>query len=181
MTLSKAGSIVLFLFSLLLAGCATLATAQDIYFTRAELQQGLEGYLPYSQEYPLLKLTLEQPELTLLAAEQRIQIRAALTLSTAFTGTGQGWVTLSGQPDYRPAEHSFYIKDLALSELQVTGLPAELNPHLKQLTQDILAPLLAEQPIYTLSDNNMQESLAKMMLRSLTVKEDAVVASLSLF
>lgn len=169
-------SYLIILFSL-----SSLSLAQDIRFTRKDLQKTLDSYMPYTQQYNIVQITLDNSELSLSSEQQRIQIRTDLQVSTALGGEGNGWATLSGKLRYKNINHSFYVDDLRIIDMEIEGFPREFKPQIMRLTQEVVAPLLAEQPIYTLSEKNIQESLAKMMLRSITIKENAVVASLSMF
>lgn len=157
------------------------AQAQDIRFSRDELQQNIASHMPYSQQQSILLLTVSQPDLALVESEQRIKIRAHLQVSTVIGGVGQGWVTLDGKLRYRSEDYSFYIDDLRIIDLDIAGLSPEFKPQVTRFTQDLVAPLITEHPVYTLQDNSMQESLAKMMLRSIAIEDNHVVASLGVF
>lgn len=170
----------------LIIACLTLllsisVQAQDIRFSRDELQQTIASYMPYSQQQSILLLTISQPQLSLIATEQRIKIRAHLQVSTVIGGNGQGWITLDGKLRYRSKDYSFYIDDLRILDLDIDGLAPELKPQVTRFTQELISPLMAEQPIYTLQESNMHESLAKMMLRSITIQDNHVVAKLGMF
>lgn len=171
----------IFIILTLLLSTFSVVQAQEIEFSRAELQQTLESYMPHTQQQSIVQLTLDKPRLQLLADEQRVQIKCLVQVTSIIGGQGQGWVTFNGKLRYQNTDHSFYIDDLRIIDLEIEGMPQEFKGQVIRLTQDIAAPLLAEQPVYTLKSDNIQESLAKMMLRSITIKENAVVASLSLF
>lgn len=155
--------------------------AKDIRFSRDELQQTIASYMPYSQQQSILQLTISQPDLSLIASEQRLQIRAHLQVGTVIGGNGQGWVTLDGKLRYRSNDYSFYVDDLRILDLDIDGLPPEFKPQVMRFTQELISPLMAEQPVYTLQENSMHESLAKMMLRSITIQDNYVVAKLGMF
>lgn len=158
-----------------------LAFAQEIKFSRDDLQQTIESYMPYSQQQSIFQLTVSQPNLSLDSAEQRVQIRTHIQVGIAIGGEGQGWVTLDGKLRYRSSNYSFYVDDLRVINLDVEGLSPEFKPHVQRFVQELISPLLEEQPVYTLQDNNVQESLAKMMLRSINIRDNHVVAKLSMF
>lgn len=169
------------LLALLMFSLSTSVLAQEIRFSRSELQQGIESYMPYSHQHPFFQLTINQPQLTLLSEEQRLRIRAHIDLITALGSANQGWLTLDGKLRYQADNHSFYIDDLRLIDLEVEGIIPEFKPRILKVVQELVSPLLSGQPLYTLKDNDMQEALAKMMLRSIKIENNQVVAVLSFF
>ena len=169
---------------LLLLLCSLLsfsAHAQDIRFSRADLQKQIESYMPYTQQQSIFMLTLSDPNLSLLSDEQRIGIRTQFKVTTAIGGEGNGWIHIDGKLRYKSSDHSFYIDAPRVTELNIQGVPAEFKPQLRQLAQDVIAPFLVERPVYTLTGKNMQEALAKMMLKSITIKDNQVIASLGMY
>lgn len=163
------------LFSL---GIVQQACAQDIRFTRQELQQQLDARMPITQQQQLFAITLSDPLLALLQPEQRLSIRTRIQVGTAFGYQGNGIVTLDGKLRYQRQDFSFYIDEPRITELQIDGLAPALQPQLQNLAQNLLAPALTGQPVYTLKDTDMQEALARMMLKSLRIEADAIVARL---
>lgn len=157
------------------------AFAQDILFSKANLQTELERYMPVIQQQGLFSLVLKNPQLELLADQQRLSIRSQVVLSTALGTESQGWIKVDGKLRYKQLDYSFYVDDPRVTEFNFADLPPALQPQIQALAGDILASVITEQPIYTLSDQSMQEALAKMMLKSIIIKEDSVVAALSPF
>lgn len=154
------------------------ALAQDIRFSRQQLQQELDRRLPINQQHSLYSLSLSEPLLTLLEPQQRLSIRTRVAVNTALGFAGEGWITVDGQLRYQRSDYSFYIDDPRVTELHIEGLAPALQPQLQNLAQNLLAPAFTGQPVYTLKDSNMQEGMARMMLKSLHIEPQAVVAKL---
>lgn len=155
--------------------------AQEIEFSRTDIQKELEKRLPITHQQGVVAITLAQPQLDLLATEQRIKIRVQIIVATAIGGEMRGIVTANGKLRYKNLNHSFYIDNPMLDELNIEGMPEDVQLQLKIIAQRLLLPALSDQPVYQLKDDNVQEALAKMMLKSITIKNDAIVASLSMF
>ena len=169
-------------FILLLSVCAIgSVSAQEIRFSRSQLQQELNARLPVTQGNDLFTVTLSDPFLTLLSDEQRLSIRTRIAVTTGFGYSGQGLVSVDGKLRYQRADHSFYVDEPRITGLQIDGLAPALQPQLQNLAQNLLAPALTGQPVYTLKETDMQEALARMMLKSLHIEPDSVVARLSLY
>lgn len=165
---------------LLLLGLSLPLQAQDIRLPQRDLQQELDTRLPLTHTEGLLAITLSEPQLQLLAAQQRLAIRTRLQVSTAFGTEHHGWISVDGKLRYEREHYSFYIDEPRIRDLTLDGLPPALQPQLQMLAQNLLTPALSGQAVYTLSDRTMQEALARMMLKSLRVEDDAVVARLGL-
>lgn len=157
------------------------AFAQDITFSKDSLQTELERHMPVVQHQGLFSLTLNEPLLELLADEQRLSIRSQVLVNTALGTVHKGWIKVDGKLRYRQFDHSFYVDEPRVTEFHFLDLPAAFKPQIQALVEDVLTSTITEQPIYTLSDQNFQEAMAKMMLKSITIKENSVVAALAPF
>ncbi len=157
------------------------ALAQDITFSKTSLQKELESHMPIIQDQGLFLLTLKDPVLDLLAAQQRLSIRTEVIVQTALGTKHQGWIKVDGKLRYKQLDHSFYIDNPRVTEFHFVDLPAAFKPQIQALTEDILASAITERPIYTLSDKSFEEAMAKMMLKSIIIKDNSVVAALSPF
>lgn len=154
---------------------SALTQAQEIRFTQQQLQQALSQQMPITQEHELYHITLSDPVITLSAAEQRVEVRCALYVSTAFGLSSRGKLAVSSKIRYERNDFSFYLDDPRISELRLETMPA-LEGALRDIAQSYLAPALSGKPIYTLSDQNKQEALARAILQSLVIEQHAVVA-----
>ena len=157
------------------------ATAQELRFSRSDLQQELHARLPVTQGNDVFTLTISDPFLTLLSDEQRLSIRTRIVVTTAFGYSGQGLVSVDGKLRYQRADYSFYIDEPRITGLQIDGLAPALQPQLQNLAQNLLAPALTGHPVYTLKETDMQEALVRMMLKSLHIEPDHVVARLGFY
>ena len=155
--------------------------AQDISFSKQVLQTEMEKNMPVIEQQGLFSITLTTPELELLSDQQRLSVRAQVIVKTAFGTENHGQIKVNGKLRYQPDNHSFYVDDPRLVEFNFKDLPASLQPQVQALLEDVIADAVVQRPVYTLSDKNFEESMAKMMLKSIVIKEDAVVASVGFF
>ena len=124
-------------------------------------------------------LTLSEPQLALLSEQQRISIHSKALINTTLGLQGNGRVTVNGKVRYEPSDYSFYIDDPQVTAISIDGLSPSLEPQLINLAQQALQPALEGQPVYTLSDQDMSESMARMMLKSMTIDGSDMVLELS--
>lgn len=157
------------------------ALAQDISFTKENLQAELDRYTPITEQQDFFALTIKEPVLDLLSHQQRLSIRSAVHINTIFGTAHQGWIKVDGKLRYQRSNHSFYIDDPRITEFHFADLPTAFKPQVQALVEDVLAKAVTDYPLYTLSDKSFEESMAKMMLKSIVIKDNAVVAALSPF
>ena len=77
--------------------------------------------------------------------------------------------------------HSFYIDNPQIDELSIEGMPDDVQLQLNSLRNSCSCQPLVISLCISFKDDNVQEALAKMMLKGITIKDDGIVASLSLF
>lgn len=171
-------AVLIFITTLLLS---VNSFAQDIAFSKQVLQAELEKNMPVIEQQGLFSITLNKPELDLLADQQRLSVRSHVIVKTAFGTENHGHIKVNGKLRYQAEDHSFYVDDPRLVEFNFNDLPPSLQPQVQALLEDIIADAVVKRPVYTLSDKNFEENMAKMMLKSILIKENAVVASLGFF
>lgn len=165
--------------ALILTLLAPLASAYEVRLSEQQLQQELDARMPLVQQQGMFTLELNNPQLTLINGEQRLSIRTDALLSTTFGLRSKGKVMLDGKVRYEKSDYSFYIDDPKIRQLSIEGVPPGMEPQLIELAQQALEPSLRGQPVYTLSDQEITESMARMMLKSMTIKDKAVVLDLT--
>ena len=171
-------SIISLLFALLVSANSA---AQDIYFTKEKLQAELDRHLPAVEHLDFFSLTVKEPLLDLHAEQQRLSIRSLMHIKTIFGTEHHGSLKVDGKLRYQPSNYSFYVDDPRIIELDFVDLPAAFKPQVQALVADVLAQAINDYPLYTLSDKSFEESMAKMMLKSIIIKENSVIAALSPF
>ncbi|MDK2777958.1 MAG: DUF1439 domain-containing protein [Pseudomonadota bacterium] len=164
----------------LLLGSA-LSQAYEVRLSEQQMQQELDARMPVTRQQGMFILTLSEPQLALLSEQQRISIHSKALINTTLGLQGNGRVTVNGKVRYEPSDYSFYIDDPQVTAISIDGLSPSLEPQLINLAQQALQPALEGQPVYTLSDQDMSESMARMMLKSMTIDGSDMVLELSPF
>jgi hypothetical protein len=57
----------------------------------------------------------------------------------------------------------------------------QLKPQVITLAQHAIEPALKDRPVYTFSDEDATQVMAKMMLKDLTIEKDEIILTLSPF
>src|SRR5690554_1227995 len=132
------------------------ALAQDISFTKENLQAELDRYTPITEQQDFFALTINEPVLDLLSHQQRLSIRSAVHINTIFGTAHQGWIKVDGKLRYQRSNHSFYIDDPRITEFHFADLPTVFKPKVKELVKDVLAKEFKNYPLYPLSEKALK-------------------------
>lgn len=155
--------------------------AYEVRLTEQQLQQQLDRQMPLSQRQGMLMLTLSNPTLDLLPSGNRLSLQTNAVIATSIGLQSSGQLTVEGKIRYDKASYSFFIEEPVIRKLDIDGLAPALQPQLLALAQKALTPALTEQPVYTLSDQDVTQVMARMMLQSLTITETEVLLVMSPF
>ena len=88
------------------------------------------------------------------------------------------WVPTAGLPTADRGE--IIIVDARLTELDVAGLPKRYSKALSKVAARVAQRHFAEVPVYRLDHNDFKESLARLVLKSVEVRDGEVVATIGL-
>ena len=166
-----------------LYGLVTLGNkALSVYaieLTAADLQQAIERRFPLRKEKYFVELILSDPVIQLQEDTQRVGIafRALARLPGNIAIEWQGLV--DGVLDYRRESGTFYFLDLKLQETDSQGVPVKAKP-IQPLVEKVLQRLLTDTPIYQLDDNDVKQAVARLLVKSISVKQDRLVVELGL-
>lgn len=155
--------------------------AQNIYFTKDDLQKELDRYLPVTEQQDFFSLTVANSTLDLLEDQQRLSIHSQVVINTVFGTVHKGRMRVDGKLRYQQSNHSFYVDEPRITEFHFADLPAFVKPQVQSFVEGLLATAVTDYPLYTLTEKSFEESMAKMMLKSIKIKEDSVIAALSPF
>ena len=95
-------------------------------------------------------------------------------------GVLQGRMGADGGPAYRADRGEIIIVDARLTELDVAGLPKRYSKALSKVAARVAQRYFAEVPVYRLDQNDFKESLARLVLKSVEVRDGEVVATIGL-
>jgi hypothetical protein len=145
------------------------------------MQRAIAGQFPVERRNALVTVTLLDPVITLDEAANRVGL--ALTIQLAATGAivARWRGHLDGTLEYRQQPGAFYFAHPQLRRMDTNGKPAEFRGTVRRLIETILDQLFALTPIYRLERDNVQHVLARLLLKSVTVKRDRLVVQLGLY
>jgi hypothetical protein len=158
----------LLLAGFLAAGCTSSYT---IRFTAAEIQQSLNRKLPTSKSKFLVRATVQSLEIELMEGADRIRLRPQVEVSIAGQSALAGRALVEGQIRYAPGTGEFFFDAPKVVEVTVGGLPESMRQRAGELVATCAEAYLTTTPVYRLKQTDFKQSLARMFLKSVKVRD----------
>lgn len=152
-----------------------------ITLTEQELQQQLNQIKSQQYQDGFLTVDLKNPSINLSSNNNKIALTGLV--ETLFLGNlkANANFRVLGKVRYQTQLAAFYLYDIELESLQSEQIPEQYIANIKGAVTQLLNQILKEQAIYTLSDDNLQEKLAKATLKEVEVKEGKLILTFSPF
>ena len=180
--------IILLLIVLVVVAAGALAfwfyrgEAFRIVITQEQLQEQMNQHFPFSETYlALFEIKYENPVVKIDAEKDRVAV--GLDAVTAFKlagGSYKGTALVSGGLKYVPDSASFFLTDAKIETLEITDVPEKYSEQVTKYGSEILAAYLTKKPVYTITDENVQMTAAKMLLKDVRAETGALVVELGL-
>lgn len=164
--------------------CLLTLAPQVMAFTKeltaSELQTQLASQFPLQEQTPFMTVTLSDPIVILKEKSDRIGLE--LTVATAALGNtgGKARGLMDGQLHYEPKTGEFFLRDPEVQRLYVAGVPEQYQSDIRMMVDSIAKQALSRIPIYTLKEDDPDQSLAKSFLKSVSVRNGKLILDLGL-
>lgn len=169
----------------LLVACATTpaqAARRELRFTGPQITRQLAPSFPLKRCVfgNLGCVRLQNPVVRMQPNDQRL----FLDLKVQFQplpgqGTTSGTAQVAGIPAYDPRQGAFYLRAPELLDLSVAGLGMAEARQIASLVSGMLADeFFSEQPLWTLDESDPRQSMARLTLRSLAVRNGTLIVTL---
>lgn len=139
-----------------------------IDISQKQIQAQLDPHFPRERCLLAACLEIREPKLSMNAGSERLGFTARL-VATLGQRTMSGTTAFSGVPRYNERAGSFYLDDVRVSQFEMSGNAPDFDEAVKLRGPGIMAAILQNIPLYTLSPDSERESLAKWGLRSVQV------------
>jgi hypothetical protein len=153
-----------------------------VVMTQAELQQRADAMFPLRKAYlGLFEIEYANPTIELDPRTNRV--RASVDAVTLFTVEGRkftGSATASGSLRYDNQTGAFFLDHITVERMALGGIPDRYVNKLDGLASALLTGHYQQHPIYALHDDRLKQRLAKALLKSVVVRDGAVIATLGL-
>lgn len=164
----------------LLPACTSGLLQKEVRFTRAELQQKLDTVFPVEGRKSLLRAHFSDPEVLLRTGGERIGLGLAVSVRLPGGSKLKGTLKLDSALRYDPALGQILLTDPQLQDLTFDSMPDHLESVLQSLAGVVVRRHLTQIPIYRLKADDYRKSLARLVLKSVQVRDGEVIAVIGL-
>jgi len=158
-----------------------MAISYTLEITEEELQNKVSAMMPLEKSKFFVKVILSNPEVDLLKDNNKISVLSNINVIAPAGIKGSGNARITGSLTYDQSSAAFFFKNPTIENIDIDNFPEKHIPKAKSIAQTIARKMLTTQPIYKLKDNNLKHSLAKSILKSVTVVNEALLVELSAF
>lgn len=159
---------------LLLAGCGKLSF--DITVPRETIVQRLSGQFPLVRHTGPMTVTLSHPQVDFEAAENRIGMRADVTLEMPGLPPAHGETAFDGTLTFE--DPAFVFGDVTMKKFELAGLPGDDGGRLLELLRGSVLREIRNMTVYRVHADDPKEKLASQALRGVRVSDAGLVLSL---
>ena len=137
-------------------------------FAQAQLQEQLDQRFPTKKCVLSACVELLNPRLLLSDGSDRVEIEASF-VATLGSRAMPGTAKFSGRPHYEQGSGNFYLKDVQVSQFQMTGNAPDFNEVVKVRGPGIVAAIMNQFPIYSVQSHPKYGAIAKLALKHVRV------------
>jgi hypothetical protein len=162
--------VVLSLLGLLVASWALLKVAPEVSleFTQQQIQDQIAPRFPQKKCVLSACIELSNPKVLLGKGADRVAMEAAFT-ATLGNRTMPGFAKLDGRPVYEQTSGNFYLREIKVLEFNMSGNAPDFNEVVKVRGPGVLAAIMNNVPLYSVSSHPKYGSIAKHAVRSVQI------------
>jgi hypothetical protein len=144
--------------ALTLAGCGGLGLPTELMLTQAELDERLARRFPRTQRVlEVLELTLSEPRVQLLPAQNRLACEFALALrDRLFDSGGSGRIAFDTALRWEPSDASLRLTQVTVQRLDLAGAPRALQAQSPRVGRLLAEQLLEDFSLWQMSVEQQQ-------------------------
>jgi hypothetical protein len=144
------------------------------------IQQRLDAKFPVQQPLLFGTVTFDNPKVVLREGSDRLGIELQVKLQVPLLPAANGSLSASGRPLYRADQKAFYLQGATIDRLDIVGLPPAEAEKLRGPAEIVARAVLDSFPVYELEQRNWKEATAEHTLKSVSVRNGKLLATLSL-
>jgi len=145
----------------------------------AQIQQEIETEFPVERNKYSFSMTLFDPVVRLDELANRIGVELTIAMRAPFKFNLQWRGLFHGRLEYRRKSGEFYIVNMQIQKIGADGLPSQYKNIVLSTAEKLLDRAMAEAPIYQLDRANWQHSIAKLLVKSVVIKQDGILVEMS--
>jgi hypothetical protein len=161
-------------------GCAAGLLQKEMHFSRAQLQKKVDTVFPVDENKALLRVRFSNPVVALPAAGERMGLALDMRVKLPGGKKAEGRLFFNSGLIYDPNRGEIALADPRLDSLDVEGVPRRFESALQTTAEVVAKRYLAQIPVYRLNADDYKQSLAKLVLKSVSIRDGEVVAVIGL-
>ncbi|MBT3342417.1 MAG: DUF1439 domain-containing protein [Gemmatimonadetes bacterium] len=160
--------------------CTPDALQKQIRFSQAELQEKVDKVFPVEEKKSLLQARFSDPEILLRDGGDRIGLGLAVSVRLPGGKRLHGTLQIDSGLRYVPERGEVVLDDPQLQHLAMDGVPGGLDSILRSVAEVVARRHVTQIPIYRLHADDYQKSLTRLVLKSVSVQDGDVIATIGL-
>ncbi len=157
-----------------LGGCGKFE--KEILIPKSKIQSMVAKKFPYKKNAIIAKMNLSSPQVYF----RETNIGLKLDYYGNFLEKEiNGLIDFNGQIFYKPEKGAFYIKNFKIVDIVINEANFSDKKKLKSAVLKIVSNYLEDYPVYRLNPTDFKQSIAKLLLKSVSVKDDNLSVLLS--
>jgi hypothetical protein len=166
---------------LLTAAKQALTPFYSIKIPLAAIQLVIENQFPIEKKKYGLTITLRDPLVRLNESENKIGIELTLRLTIRANVSNEWRGLIQGRLDYDREKGEFYFLDTTIHQMHPDGSLKRYKNAVLMIVEPLLEKVFSTTPVYTLDQENFQHLLARLLLKSVTIQQNAIVVEFGLY
>ncbi len=158
----------------------TLSNDIKIVFTADELQAKVDEQFPREKQKFLFTIKLTDPGVLLENASDLLGLKIKTQVSILGANALEGFLFVNGHVDYNPKTAELFMTNPTVQAIEIDGLPEKYKERVEEILATAIEEYLAHLPFYQLKAKDFKQSLASLLLKSVSVKNGKLVVILSL-
>ncbi len=156
-----------------------------ISITEKQIQDGASKVFPLEKTHlSIVKIVYSDPVFEVLDNKQRIRIGLTATPELMINGKKfSGKAIVNGGFRYDPAQGAFFLTGFAVETLEIQTVHGVTGINLEKISEALslaCEKVYEKHPIYTLSDYDLKQKTAKMLVKEIHLRNKTVHISLGL-
>ena len=167
--------IPLILLLMVFTGCK--GVEKEISIPESTIQKMIEKRFPIEKHSFATNIRLFSPKVFFQDNNIGLSLQYSASLLKDEIG---GNMSFKCKPVYKPESAAFYLSDFVMTEITVNNETRLEKDKLMGLISSIMNNIFKDHPLYKLNPDDYKQSLAKMVLKNVTVRGNDLVLLLSL-
>jgi hypothetical protein len=150
-----------------------------LVITEAELKSAVAGQFPITKTHlAVIEVTYSDPVIILPDGSDRVVVGMTATPSIPLTQRLAGIAQVSGALDYRRETGEFFLTGIRVEKLEISGLSERYATMVRGVTSVALKEYFDAHPVYALQSADTKQSMAKLVLKSVTIRDRTLVVTM---